>query len=277
MVSLDGAVAFISGVARGQGRSHALRLAAEGTRIVGFDLCAQIDAAPFPMSTEADLAETERLVRAAGGDIVTRLGDVRDQGQVDAALAAGLEVFGRVDIVLANAGISHPYRRTWELTEEDFRETVDVNLVGVWRTIKAAVPAMIEQGDGGSIVVTGSGASTTGLPNLAGYVAAKHGLVGLVRTLTKELGPHGIRINAVLPGNTWTPMFDNDGIRRLYVPGQQEVDEDVFTARAAAMSPMRVPWVEASDVSETVAWLVSPAARYISGALLPVDAGSASP
>ncbi|HTK62429.1 MAG TPA: mycofactocin-coupled SDR family oxidoreductase [Pseudonocardia sp.] len=275
--SLEGKVAFISGVARGQGRSHALRLAADGARIIGFDLCTQIDVAPFDMSTTDDLAETQRLVREAGGEIVTVVGDVRDQEQVDAALAAGLEAFGRVDIVLANAGIGHSYRPAWELSDEEFREVVDVNLIGVWRTVKAAVPTMIEQGDGGAIVVTGSGASTRGIPNIGGYVAAKHGLIGLVHTLAKELGRHQIRINAVLPGNTWTPMFDNDGIRRLYVPGSQEPSEEVFTARAAAMSPMRVPWVEASDISEAVAWLVSPAARYVSGTAVPVDAASSTP
>jgi SDR family mycofactocin-dependent oxidoreductase len=275
MGSLDGKVAFVSGVARGQGRSHALRLAAEGARIVGFDVCAQLPEVPFEMSTPADLAETERLVREAGGDIVTRIADVRRQAEVDDALAAGLAAFGRVDVVLANAGISHPYGPAWELSEESFSETVDVNLNGVWRTIKAAVPTMIEQGDGGSIVVTGSGASLVGLPNLGGYVAAKHGLIGLVRTLTKELGRHHIRINAVLPGNTYTPMFDNEGIRRLYA-GHEEPSEELFTARAAAMSPMRVPWVDPNDISEAVVWLASPAARYVSGALLPVDAGSAS-
>lgn len=277
MGSLDGKVAFISGIARGQGRRHALRLAADGAQIVGFDLCAQIDTMPFEMATPDDLAETERLVREAGGDIVTSLADVRDQEQIDAALAAGLEVFGRVDIVVANAGIGQPYVPAWELSEAAFTNVLDVNLTGVWRTIKAAVPTMIDQGDGGSIVATGSGASVKGLPNLGGYVAAKHGLLGLVRTLARELGPHRIRINAVLPGNTNTPMFDNDGIRRLYVPGAEEPTQEAFVARAAAMSPMREPWVEPEDIAELVAWLASPAARFVTGTAIPVDAGSGVP
>jgi NAD(P)-dependent dehydrogenase (short-subunit alcohol dehydrogenase family) len=198
---MDGAVAFISGVARGQGRSHAVRLARSGARIIGFDLCAQIDTVPFDMATPDDMAETERLVREAGGEIVTSQADVRDQQQVDAALAVGLEAFGRVDIVLGNAGIIHNYRKTWELDDDDFRNVIDVNITGVWHTVKTAVPRMIEQGDGGAIVLTGSGASVGGIPNLAGYVASKHAVLGMMRTMAKELGRYQIRVNAVMPGN----------------------------------------------------------------------------
>ena len=171
---LAGKVAFISGAARGQGRAHAVRLAAEGAQIIAFDICAQIDTVPFAMATPDDLAQTRRLVTDAGGTIHTVTADVRDADQVAAALKSGIDEFGRVDVVVANAAVAHPFAPFWQLSEEAFVATVDVNLVGVWRTVRAAVPRMIEQGDGGSVVVTGSGASVKGLPNLGGYVAAKH-------------------------------------------------------------------------------------------------------
>jgi len=274
---LDGAVAFISGVARGQGRSHAVRLAAEGVKIIGFDLCAQIPTVPFAMATPDDLAETERLVKDAGSEMVAVTADARDQEQVDAALRAGLEAFGRLDIVLGNAGIIHDYKKTWQLGEDAFRNVLDVNIVGVWHTVKAAVPVLIEQDQGGAIVLTGSAASVSGISNLAGYVASKHAVLGLMRTMAKELGRYRIRVNAVMPGNCNTPMFDNDGIKRLYVPDAEEPSTEVFLQRAAAMSPMRNPYVEPEDVSEAIAYLVGPAGRLVSGVALPVDGGTATP
>lgn len=275
--NLEGAVAFISGAARGQGRSHALRLAASGAKIIGFDLCRQIDTVPFDMSTPDDLAETERLVKAAGGEIVTVEADVRDQEQVDAALATGLEAFGRVDIVLANAGIINNYKKSWQIDDVDFRNVIDVNITGVWHTAKAAIPKLIDQGEGGAIVLTGSGASISGIPNLGPYVASKHAVLGMMRTLAKELGRYKIRVNAVMPGNCNTPMFDNDGIRRLYVPDAEVPSEETFLQRAAAMSPMRNPYVEPEDISEAIAWLVAPTGRLVSGVALPVDGGTATP
>jgi len=275
--NLDGSVAFISGAARGQGRSHSLRLAREGVKIIGFDLCEQVSTVPFGMSRPEDLAETERLVREVGGEMVSAIADVRDQDQVDSALQAGLDRFGRLDIVLANAGILHNYKMTWMIDDEDFRNVIDVNIVGVWHTAKAAIPRLIEQGSGGSIVLTGSGASVSAMPNLAGYVASKHAVLGLMRTMAKELGRYQIRVNAVLPGNCNTPMFDNEGSRRLYVPDADEPTTDAFLQRAAAMSPMRNPYVEPGDVSEAIAYLVSPAGRWVSGVALPVDGGTVTP
>jgi len=274
---LSGQVAFISGAARGQGRSHAVRLAQEGASIIGFDLCGQIDTVPFDMSTTDDLAETARLVKEAGGDMLAVQADVRSQEEVDGVLQAGLERFGQVDIVLGNAGILHNYKKTWQIEDEDFRNVIDVNVTGVWHTVKAAVPHMIERREGGAIVLTGSGASVSGIPNLGGYVAAKHAVLGLMRTLAKELGRYQIRVNAVMPGNCNTPMFDNEGIHRLYVPEAEEPARETFLERSAAMSPMRNPYVEPGDVSEAIAWLVSPAGRYVSGVALPVDGGTATP
>ena len=274
---LRDSVAFISGAARGQGRSHAVRLAREGVRIIGFDLCEQIPTVPYAMSTQEDLAETERLVVEAGGEMLGVVADVRDAQQVDDALNAGLERFGRLDIVLGNAGILHDYKKTWAIEEDDFRNVIDVNVTGVWHTVKSAVPHLIAQKEGGAIVLTGSGASISGIPNLAGYVASKHAVLGLMRTLAKELGKYQIRVNAVMPGNCNTPMFDNDGIKRLYVPESQEPSMETFLERAAMMSPMRNPYVEPDDISETIAFLVSPAGRLISGVALPVDGGTATP
>jgi SDR family mycofactocin-dependent oxidoreductase len=275
--SLEGQVAFISGAARGQGRSHAVRLAREGVKIVGFDLCRQIDTVPFDMSTPEDLVETERLVKEAGGEMVAVHADARDQGEVDAAFHAGLEAFGKVDIVLANAGIINNYKKTWQIEDVDFRNVVDVNIVGVWHTVKAAVPHLVERREGGAIVMTGSGASVGGIPNLAPYVASKHAVLGMMRTLAKELGRYQIRVNAVMPGNCNTPMFDNDGIRRLYVPDAEEPTDEVFLQRAAAMSPMKNPYVEPEDISEAIVYLVGPAGRLVSGVALPVDGGTATP
>lgn len=274
---LAGQVAFISGAARGQGRSHAIRLAREGVRIIGFDLCGQIDTVPFEMTTPGDLEETQRRVKEVGGEMVAVEADVRDQGEVDAALAAGLERFGQVDIVLANAGIIHDYKKTWQLEEEGFRNVLDVNVTGVWHTAKAAVPHMIERGEGGAIVMTGSAASTQGIPNLVGYVASKHAVLGMMRTMAKELGRYQIRVNAVMPGNCNTPMFDNDGIRALYVPDAENRNTETFLARAATMSPMRNPYVEPEDISEAIAYLVGPAGHLVTGVALPVDGGTATP
>jgi len=229
------------------------------------------------MATPDDLAETERLVKDAGSEMVAVTADARDQEQVDAALRAGLEAFGRLDIVLGNAGIIHDYKKTWQLGEDAFRNVVDVNIVGVWHTVKAAVPVLIEQDQGGAIVLTGSAASVSGISNLAGYVASKHAVLGLMRTMAKELGRYRIRVNAVMPGNCNTPMFDNDGIKRLYVPDAEEPSTEVFLQRAAAMSPMRNPYVEPEDVSEAIAYLVGPAGRLVSGVALPVDGGTATP
>jgi SDR family mycofactocin-dependent oxidoreductase len=277
MGELDGKVVFVSGAARGQGRSHAVTLARAGARIIGFDLCGQIDTVPFDMATPEDLALTKKLVTEAGGEMVAVEADVRDQAAVDAALAKGLDAFGRVDIVLGNAGIINNYVKTWQVEEADFRNVIEVNVIGVWHTIKAAVPRMIEQGEGGAIVLTGSTGSVSGIPNLSPYVASKHAVLGIMRTLAKELGRYKIRVNAVMPGNCNTPMFDNEGIHRLYVPDAEEFSMEAFLKRASAMSPMRNPYVEPEDISAAILWLVGPAGHLVTGITLPVDGGTATP
>lgn len=270
-----GRVTLISGAARGQGRSHALRFAALGASVVAFDICQQIEGVPYAMATPEDLDETVAAARAAGGIIQGYQADVRSQDQLDEVVKQAVTSFGGIDVVVANAGILPPASGLCETTEETFQNVLDVNLLGVWRTIKAAMPSLRERR--GSAIVTASGAAVKGTPNVGSYVTSKHGLVGLVRVMARELAPSGVRVNAVLPGNTNTPMFNNPALHKLYVPEEPEPSEEQFLGRARAGIPMGVPYVEPSDVTEAVVWLASAAARYVTGVLLPVDGGSAIP
>jgi SDR family mycofactocin-dependent oxidoreductase len=267
MGKLDGKVAFITGAARGQGRSHAVRLAEEGADVIAVDLCAQIDTVPYPMATPEDLEETTRQVEQLDRRIVARQADVRDGAALQAALDQGVAELGGVDVVLANAGIapmsgeSDPARA--------FRDVIDVNLVGVWNTVQAAVPTMIEQGRGGAIVLT---SSTAGLKGIGGdnaggqgYTASKHAVVGLMRTYANTLAPHRIRVNTVHPTGVNTPMVVNEFMQRWLA-------EDPSIAGAMA-NLLPVEMVEPVDISNAILWLVSDDARYVTGVTLPVDAG----
>lgn len=276
-MSLEGKVVLISGVARGQGRSHALHLASQGAAIVGFDICASLDSNPLPLATEADLEETARQVKGVGGHMVAVVADVRSFDAVSDVVADGVAEFGTINVILGNAAILGERANSWEQSEKVFRDVLDVNVIGVWNTIRAGLAPMLADDRGGSIIVTGSGASVKGLANIAPYVASKHALVGLVHTMARELGPRGVRVNGVLPGNANTDMFHNDAVRKMYLPDLPEHDEEEFLRRAGAGSPMRIPFVEVSDVSEAVAFLAGDASRYITGTLLPVDGGTAIP
>ena len=206
MGRFDGKVVFITGAARGQGRAHAQRFAAEGADVIAVDVCAPVlPDVGYPAATEEDLAETARLVEQEGRGCVARVADVRDQAALDAAVAEGLDRFGRLDVVVANAGVAS-YHLTCDVPEEHWATVLDVNLTGVWRTVKAAVPPMIEAGKGGAITLISSAAGLRGYAYLGHYAATKHGLVGLMRSLAIELGPHGIRVNTVHPGAVDTPM-----------------------------------------------------------------------
>jgi SDR family mycofactocin-dependent oxidoreductase len=275
MTLLEGKTVLISGAARGQGRSHALRFAKEGAAVVAFDICSNVPTAGYPLATVADLDETEHLVRAEGGHIVTRVADVRDARQLTEVMDAGVSHFGGIDIVLANAGILGNVGPAWELEDEVFQDVIDINLVGAWRTIKLATPELLRRR--GSVVLVSSGMGVKGGTNIVSYVASKHGIIGLMRALAKELAPHGVRVNAVLPGNTDTGMMQNDAARGLYMPDIEFPTREQFAERAASGVPMGIPWVDASDVSEAALWLSSDAARYITGILLPVDGGTAIP
>ncbi|PJJ55182.1 mycofactocin-coupled SDR family oxidoreductase [Compostimonas suwonensis] len=275
MGRVEGRVAFVTGAARGQGRSHAIRLAQEGADIIAVDICSQIDSVPFPMGTPEDLAETVRQVEALDRRIVATQADTRDFGALQAALDAGVAELGRLDIVAANAGIGS-FGPADELPEETWRDVVDTNLTGVWHTAKAAIPHLRAGGRGGSMILTSSAAGLMAYPNMAHYVAAKHGVVGLMRTLALELAPDMIRVNSVHPTSVNTPMIHNPATYALFAPDLSEEERtlETLTARFATMNALPIPWVEALDISNAVLFLASDEARYITGVTLPVDAGT---
>ncbi len=269
---LAGKVAFITGAARGQGRSHAVRFAEEGADIVALDLCGELEEVPYPLGTAAELAETVRQVEALGRGIVARQGDVRDQASIDAVVAEGIDRFGRLDVVCANAGVNKP-APILEMTEATWSAIIDVDLSGVWRTCKAAIPHLIAGGRGGAIVLTSSAAGLKGYQNIAHYTAAKHGVNGLMKTLAQELAPHRIRVNTVNPTQVDTPMIMNDPMYKLFCPDLQAPTREDFAPVSQAMNALPIPWVDSSDVSNAVLFLVTDEARYITGVALPVDAG----
>jgi len=262
-------VAFVSGAARGQGRSHAVRLAEEGAHIIGFDVCAQIDGVPYEMPGPTELAETVRQVEALDRRMISAVADVRDLEAVTRVASDGVEQLGQIDIVVANAGVC-TFDETARMSEEKWLTMIDINLSGVWRTIKAALPHLA---DHASIVVTSSTAGLKAHPNVAHYVAAKHGLVGLVRSLAIELGDRGIRVNTVHPTQVETDMLLNDETYRVFRPDLEDPSVEDFKAASQAGMAMPTPWVQASDISNAVLFLASDEARYITGVALPVDAG----
>ena len=272
---LDGKVAFVTGAARGQGRSHARRLAEEGADIIAIDACATPEWLSYPLASDADLAQTVKGVEAAGRRIVARRADVRDLGAVRAALDEGVaELGGRLDIVCANAGIISQPVATWEIDLDQWRELIDVTLTGVFVTIKAAVPHMIAAGNGGSIALTSSGAALISGGGFADYKAAKSGVLSLTRTLACELAGHFIRVNAICPTAVDTPMIQNETLYRSFRPDLRNPGRDDVKAGFQTMNLLPIPWVEPVDVSNAIVWLASDAARYITGVTLPVDAGN---
>jgi (+)-trans-carveol dehydrogenase len=272
MGRVEGKVAFITGAGHGQGRSHAVRLAQEGADIIAVDLCAPVETVPYRMSTEADLEETARLVKAAGQRIVASRTDVRDFDALKQALDDGVAQLGRLDIVAANAGIVS-YGPAAELAERSWQDVIDVNLTGVWHTCKAAIPHLIEGGRGGAMILTSSVAGLKGWENQAHYVSAKHAVVGLMRTLAKELAPHSIRVNTVHPTAVNTDMLLNDFTYKLFRPELEAPTLDDAKKLFFELNLLPIPWVETVDISNAVLFLASDEARYITGAMLPVDAG----
>ena len=272
MGRFTGKVIFVSGAARGQGRSHAVRFAAEGADIIGIDMCRDLDTVQYSLSKESDLAETVRQVEALDRRMVASQVDVRDFESLREAAAAGVRELGRLDVILPNAGIvaSGP---TWELPIEKWHDVMDINLSGVFHTIRATVPLMIEAGNGGNIVFTGSLAAMRGIANAGAYVAAKHGVMGLMRTLANELVGYNIRVNAVNPTNVATDMLHNATNYKLFVPESADPSLADAIDRFMTLNLMPVPWIEAQDISNAMMWLCSDEARFITGSMLPVDAG----
>ena len=271
---VEGTVALITGAARGQGRSHAVRLAAEGADIIAIDICKQIDSVQIPMSTPGDLAETADLVKGLGRRIVTAEVDVRDYAALKAAVDSGVEQLGRLDIIVANAGIGNGGQTLDKTSEEDWTDMIDINLSGVWKTVKAGVPHILEAGRGGSIILTSSVGGLKAYPHTGHYVSAKHGVVGLMRAFAVELGQHSIRVNSVHPTNVNTPMFMNEATMKMFRPDLEHPGPEDMKVIGMMMHTLPIGWVEPEDISNAVVFLASDEARYITGVTLPVDGGS---
>ena len=271
---VEGKVAFITGAARGQGRSHAVRLAQEGADIIAVDICKQIETVSIPLSTPEDLAETADLVKGHNRRIYTAKVDVRDYAALKAAVDAGVEQLGRLDIIVANAGIGNGGATLDKTSEKDWTDMIDVNLGGVWKTVKAGVPHILAGGRGGSIILTSSVGGLKAYPHTGHYVAAKHGVVGLMRTFAVELGQHNIRVNSLHPTNVNTPLFMNEGTMKLFRPDLENPGPDDMAVVAQMMHVLPTGWVEPEDISNAVVFLASDEARYITGVTLPIDAGS---
>jgi SDR family mycofactocin-dependent oxidoreductase len=270
----EGKVAFITGAARGQGRAHARRLARDGADIVGIDLCSQIATVDYPMATKDDLDETVRLVEERGARMISLIGDVRDRGFLDGAYEEGLRTFGRVDFVIANAGIM-PIWGKESNTMQAWQDCLDVLLTGVLNTVEVAWPRMVNQGTGGSIVITSSMAGVVPTMRtlaghtlgLLGYSAAKAALVNLMENYASMLAYHHIRVNTVHPTGVNTPMIDNDMARDRFATAGEEDLKCIVNA-------IPVDAVEPEDIANAVAWLCSDESRYFTGSALRIDAGA---
>jgi SDR family mycofactocin-dependent oxidoreductase len=267
MGKLDGKVAFITGAARGQGRSHAVLLAEEGADIIAVDICKQLSAVRYEMPSTSDLDQTVKEVESLGRRIVAREADVRDVEGLQAAFDEGVRELGRIDIVVANAGIG-PGGDVSD--DEQWDQVVDVNLKGVWNTGRVAIPTMLDQDDGGAIVLTSSTGALIGpgvdYAGTLAYIAAKHGVLGLMRSWSNFLAPHMIRVNSVAPTTVKTPMAGGGDIRGII--------EHSPAMAGALLNAMPVDAVDALDISNAVLWLASDDARYVTGSVIPVDAGN---
>jgi len=270
-----GKVAFITGAARGQGRSHAVRLAQEGADIIAVDICSPVsEDEMIPAATSDDLAQTVDLVKGLGRRIVSAEVDVRDFAALKAAVDSGVEQLGRLDIICANAGIGNGGQTLDHTSEKDWDDMIGVNLSGVWKTVKAAVPHLISQGEGGSIILTSSVGGLKAYPHTGHYIAAKHGVVGLMRTFAVELGQHMIRVNSVHPTNVNTPLFMNEGTMKLFRPDLENPGPDDLKVAAQFMHVLPIGWAEPVDISNAVLFLASDESRYVTGLPMTVDAGS---
>ena len=273
--TLEGRVAFVTGAARGQGRAHAVRLAGEGADIIAIDVCGPVDdTLTYPPATSEELAETVSAVEATGRKILAREVDIRDLATQQQVVADGIDQFGRLDIVVANAGVLS-WGRLFELSPEQFDAVVGVNLNGTWRTIRAAVPAMIEAGNGGSIVIVSSSAGLKATPGNGHYAASKHGLVGLTNTLALELGEFGIRVNSIHPYSVDTPMIEPQAMAEVFAkypnylhsfaPMPYQPKHESGEGLAVFMSP--------TEVADVVAWLAGDSSATLSGSQIAVDRG----
>ena len=271
---VEGKVAFITGAGRGQGRSHAVKLASEGADIIAIDILHDVEGA-LPMATPDDLAETVKLVETHDRRIIATQADVRDLDGLKAAVDAGVEELGRLDIVVANAGVASLGGPVEKMSQDNWKHTIDINLTGLWNTARVAIPHMIAGGRGGAIVLTSSVGGMHAMPNMSHYVSAKHGVIGLMRSLAVELGQHHIRVNSVLPTNVNTPMFMNEGTYKMFRPDlENPTAADVEPIAAQFMHVLPHGWIEPEDVSNAILFLASDESRYITGVPLPIDLGA---
>jgi SDR family mycofactocin-dependent oxidoreductase len=247
-------------------------LAEEGADIVMIDIAAQISSVEYPMATPEELAETVEMVKALDRQVIASQVDVRDLAGLTDFLNRAVADLGRLDIVCANAGI-YSQGLLGELDERTWRDVIDVNLTGVWNTCRAAIPHLVSGGRGGSIILTSSAVGLRAVANVGHYAAAKHGVIGLMRTLALELAPHSIRVNTVHPTGVDTPMIQNESLYRLMVPGVDNPTRDDVAPVLESLNALPVPWVEPRDVSHAVLFLASDEARFITGVTFPVDAG----
>jgi SDR family mycofactocin-dependent oxidoreductase len=273
---LEGKVAFITGAARGQGRSHAVRMAAEGADIIATDICADIKSVTaYSLATEDDLAETVRQVEALDRRIIAEKADVRDIDALTRAVEHGVAELGRLDTVVANAGIFSHSLETHTLDEQSWTDVIDVNQTGVFHAVKAAMPHILAAGPGGSVILISSLAGTKGLASLAAYTAAKHGVVGLMKVLANEYGKYGIRVNTIHPNAIATAMVQNETLYRIFRPELENPTLEDALPAFAGMNPFRIPFIDPIHVSHAVVFLASDESFYVSGAQLPVDAAAA--
>jgi SDR family mycofactocin-dependent oxidoreductase len=269
---VEGKVAFVTGAARSQGRSHALRLAQEGADIIAVDLCDKVETIDmYEPATQEDLDETVRLIEELDRRVVATKADVRDSAALTAAVADGVSQLGHLDIVCANAGVFEVVPAL-ETTDQQWNDIISVNLTGVWNTCKAALPHLLENGSG-SIVITSSTAGIKGFANTVHYTASKHGVVGIMRALSNEFAGNSIRVNTVHPTAVDTTMIRNDKTYNLFLPEVAHPSREQAAAAFQATHALPIPWVEPIDISNAVLWLASDEARYVTGVMLPVDAG----
>ncbi len=273
---LQGRVAFVTGAARGQGRAYAVRLAREGADVVVSDICGPVsDSVPYVSSTPEDLQETVRLVEAEGRKALARQVDIRDDAALRALVADAVEQFGRLDILVANAGVLS-WGRIWELTDEQWNTVIDVNLTGTWRTLRAVIPAMIEAGNGGSIVIISSSAGIKATPGNGHYAASKHGLTSLTNTLALELGEYSIRVNSIHPYSIATPMIQNDAMLKVLGAHPSYLHSFApmpYQPPKKESGAHRSDFMSAEEAAEVVVWLAGDNSGVLSGSQIVVDRG----